>query len=122
MNIRKVFVFSLLLLPSMASAQPNYNDWGSQKVENVNLGTQDLGNTIAGIINVVLSFLGIIVTVGIIAGGFMYMTSGGNSERVDKGKDVVGASLIGLGIVVSAYAISRFVLSEMFEQTTGITP
>jgi hypothetical protein len=119
MNIYKLIAFCLLIIPTLVSAQPNPNDWGPQKVENVNLGTQDLGNTIAGIINIVLSFLGIIVTVGIIAGGLMYMTSGGNAERTDKGKDVLGASLIGLAIIVSAYAISRFVLNELFEQTVG---
>lgn len=119
--MRKFVIFSLLVLPKIVSAQPNYEDWGMDRVENVNLGTNSLGNTIAGIINIVLSFLGIVVTVGIIAGGFMYMTSGGNADQADKGKDVLGASLVGLAIVVSAYAIAQFVVSRMFEETTGQT-
>lgn len=118
MKFNKFLALMLLFMPHIASAQ-DYNAWGMNRVDGVALGTRSLGQTISGVINIVLGFLGIIVTVGILAGGYMYMTSGGNADQADKGKDVLGASLIGLAIVVSAYAIARFVLGKMFEETTG---
>ena len=116
--MNKVITSLMLFMPMAASAQ-EFDDWGMNRMDGVNLGTNSLGGTIAGIINVVLSFLGIIATVIILLGGFKWMTSQGNSDKVDEAKKLLGAGVIGLAIVVSAYALSRFILGRMFEETTG---
>jgi hypothetical protein len=39
----------------------------------------------------------------------MWMTSGGNEERVKKAKQILIAAIIGLVIILSAYAITNFI-------------
>lgn len=46
-----------------------------------------------------------------IYGGIAWMLAGGNETTVDKAKRIVEEAVIGLLIVVAAYAISYFVLS-----------
>ncbi len=82
------------------------------------LGTKDVRQTIASIINVALSLLGIIVLVIIIYGGFLWMTAGGNDDRVAEAKKWIFGGIIGLVIILSAYAIASFVISNLVTATT----
>jgi hypothetical protein len=81
------------------------------------LGTQDVRSTIAQIINVALGLLGIVAVVIIVAGGFMWMTSGGSEEKVGTAKNMIFAGVIGLAIILSAYAIAQFVISQLITAT-----
>jgi len=60
-----------------------------------------------------LSLLGIIFLVLIIYAGYLWMTATGNEEKVSKAKSIMTMAIIGLIIVLSAYAISYFVLSSL---------
>lgn len=81
------------------------------------LGTKDLREGVMAIVNVIFGFLGILVIVAIVYGGFMMMTSGGNEEKTSEGRKVIGAGVIGLVILFSAYAISAFVISQLITAT-----
>ena len=81
------------------------------------LGTQDIRTTIASIINVALGLLGIVAVVIILAGGFTWMTAAGNEEKVDKAKKMIFAGIIGLAIILSAYAIAKFVIESLIKAT-----
>ena len=83
------------------------------------LGTQDVRQTIGKIINVALSLLGVVVLVIIIYGGFLWMTAGGNDEKVSEAKKWIFGGIIGLVIILSAYAIASFVISNLVGATTG---
>lgn len=74
-----------------------------------------------GIINVFLGFLGVIALVGIIAGGFLMMTSGGNAEKSETGRKAATAGVIGLIIIFISYAIAVFVINQLVT-ATGATP
>jgi len=65
------------------------------------------------IIQVALSFLGIIFLILTIYGGFLWMTAAGNEEKVSKARKILTAAIIGLIIVVAAYAISTLVMSKL---------
>lgn len=66
--------------------------------------------TIIGqIIGAVLAFVGILFLVLMIYGGLLWMTARGNQEQVTKAKDLIIASVIGLIIILSAYAITAYV-------------
>jgi len=65
------------------------------------------------IIKTVLSLLGVIFMILMVYGGSIWMTAGGKEDRVKKAKDLIQAAIIGLVIVVSAYAISIFVISKI---------
>ena len=68
-----------------------------------------LANNINNIINIALSLLGIIFVLLTIYGGIIFMTARGNEEQTQKAKSVIIQSIIGLIIVIGAYAISYFV-------------
>lgn len=85
------------------------------------LGDQDVRTTISKIINVALSMLGIVAVVIVLAGGFKWMTAGGNEEKTGEARKMIFAGVIGLAIILSAYAIARFVLNQLYIATTGST-
>lgn len=109
--------FLLLSLP-MAAQAAAVNLGLTPAVETaLGLGTQDIRVTIASIINVFMGLLGIIAVVIILYGGFMWMTAAGNEERVDKARKMIVSGIIGLAIILSAYAIARFVVGSLVNAT-----
>ena len=83
------------------------------------LGDADLVDTIAQIIRIALGFLGIIAVVIILLGGFKWMTAGGNDDKVKDAKKLIFSGIIGLVIVLSAYAIASFVIGSIADATAG---
>lgn len=71
---------------------------------------------IAGkIIGAALGLLGIIAVILIVVAGYIWMTAGGNSEKVEKAKKLLANAIIGLVIILMAYSISYFVLQKISE-------
>lgn len=81
------------------------------------LGNQPLETTLGMLISVLLGLLGIIFLVLVIYSGFLWMTAGGDEKKVGKAKQIMISSVIGLVILLSAYAISSFVLSQLISAT-----
>lgn len=108
-------IFYKLLSINPALAQDIY---GTNDLVNANLGTRDLVDTVTGIINIALGFLGILGVILILYGGFVWMTSRGNSERIQRAKTIIIGAIIGLLIVLASYAIARFVINQ-FSDATG---
>ncbi len=77
----------------------------------------DFISTITQIINVALSLLGIVAVVIILAGGFKWMTAGGNEEKTTEARKLIFAGIIGLAIIMSAWAIAQFVINNLGEAT-----
>ncbi|MBI4090450.1 MAG: hypothetical protein HY422_00325 [Candidatus Komeilibacteria bacterium] len=77
--------------------------------------SQDLKTTIENIVRIIIGFLGILVIVAIVFGGFKMMVSRGDADEVGKGRQIVIAGAIGLLIVLAAYAISGFVINSLTE-------
>lgn len=75
--------------------------------------SQDLKTTIANIVRIIIGFLGILVILAIIFGGFKMMTSGGDSDKMGDGRKIVTTGAIGLIIVLAAYAIASFIISSI---------
>ena len=84
----------------------------------IGLASTDVRTTIAKIIRVAMSLLGIVVTLIILYGGFLWMTAGGNDEQVGQAKSWIISGVIGLAIVLSAYAIATFVINNLLAATT----
>ena len=75
---------------------------------------------VSNIIQIALSFLGVIFLVLTIYGGFLWMTAAGDESKVESARKMITAAIIGLIIVVSAYAISYFVMSKLIEKTLTV--
>jgi len=78
-----------------------------------------LPEMVGNIIKVVLTFLGVVVIVIVIYAGFLWMTAGGNPEDVTKAKQWLTNAVIGLAIILAAYAITNFVITSLLDATTG---
>ena len=93
--------------------------YGIKCGEATKLSTTDPRLLVGRIINVALSLLGILSVVIIVYAGFKWMTSGGNEENAKSAQKILMAAVIGLVIILSAYAISNFILKELYKATTG---
>jgi len=121
-----IFAFSLVVAPAVF-AQP-VDTFGLDPVKaglNGNLGNQSIQKTIASIINVALSLLGIVAVVIILMGGFKWMTAGGSEEKTGDAKKIIFSGIIGLAIIMSAWALATFVIAQLSKATnptgTGVS-
>jgi len=118
-----VMLGNLLAVP-LASAQELKDDM--QKEMNVigevydqaPSGGTSLLTMIGKVIRIVLTLLGVIVLVLVIVAGFQWMTAGGDTEKVKMAKTMLTNAVIGLALVLAAYAISDFVVSKLLDATT----
>ena len=62
------------------------------------------------IIAVILSLIGAVFTIFIIYAGYLWLTAAGNEQKVDKAKSILKQSIIGLVVILGAYAISYFMI------------
>jgi uncharacterized membrane protein YidH (DUF202 family) len=103
----------VLFAPTIALGQVNWNQGMENFRNETGLTNQDLTVVVGRIVQLLLSFLGLIAVVIIIIGGFQWMTSGGNEERIGAAKKLMGSGIIGLAIIVLAYAVASFILSAL---------
>lgn len=68
-----------------------------------------LSSRVGILIGAILSFIGVIFMALIILGGFQWMIARGNDQQVEKAKNLIIQSIIGLIIILSAYAITAFI-------------
>lgn len=72
-----------------------------------------LSTRLGSIIGTLLSFLGVIFMVLVIYAGVLWMTARGAEAQVDKAKDILVNAIIGLILVLAAYAITAFVGGQL---------
>lgn len=108
-----------LLTPVLVSAAAG-DILGLNVINNAEVGltASDPREVAAKIINVALGFLGIVAVVIVLYGGFMWMTAAGNEERITKAKQILTAGIIGLVIIVMAWAIASYVIKTLMSVTT----
>ncbi|MCK5212213.1 hypothetical protein KAJ89_05930 [Candidatus Parcubacteria bacterium] len=122
-KINKIIIVLLCLfifLPSLAMAT-NLSDaktYADSAAGGAGFDTSqnDINSLIATIIQTLLSLLGVIFLSLLIYGGYLWMTDRGNEEQVKRARNLISAAIIGLIIVLSAYAISVFVLDQLASQ------
>ena len=115
-----VFVITSLFLFQNVLAQSG-DAFGLDPIgNNIGLGGQDIRLTIAKIIRAVLGLLGIIALVIILYGGYVYMTAGGNEERVATAKKILINGTIGLVIILSSFSIAQFLINQLGKATGAL--
>lgn len=110
----------LTLGVSAVSAEVVKDPLGLTYGESTGLANQDIRLTVARIISVTLGLLGTIVVVIIIYAGFQWMTAGGNEDQVSEAKKRITAAVIGLAIILSAYAITQFVVTNLYSAANSV--
>lgn len=107
--MKKIFGLTLFLLSLPARAQISID----VPTNFAGFSSQGLVTTIENIVKIILGFLGVLVIVAIVYGGFKVIISRGNAEDVEQGRKIAVAGAIGLIIVLAAYAISIFVINSL---------
>ena len=74
------------------------------------------------IVRTFLSLVGVIFICYIIYGGFLWLTSGGNEDRITKAKSIIKNGIIGLIVIFSAAAIYSFVALSSSSGTISNNP
>lgn len=122
----KIFLVIVLFLSlSFASSLParalSLSDlFGGRESEfqtTTGFGSNDIYQIIALLIRVVLGFVGIIMVLVVIAAGFKWMTAGGNEDKVSEAKRSLVSAVIGLVIILSAWAIVQFIINSFLDVT-----
>lgn len=75
--------------------------------------SDDIENSAAKVIATILSFVGVAFLILMIYGGVLWMISQGEPAQVKKAKDIIINGIIGLVIVVFAYAITSYLGSTL---------
>ena len=117
-----ILVFSVLFWAGFFMPVLANDTFGIEAVESeIALSNSDPRSMVTKIINVALGLLSVIAVVIVIYGGFVWMTSNGEEEKVDKAKKTLKAGVIGLAIILASWGITAFVLNKLGD-ATGNTP
>lgn len=104
---------SCALAGGSGNYQEKYGLTGVQTGLGGALGEAELPVVIGSIIRVILSLLGVVAIVIVLIGGFKWMTAGGNDDQVAEARKWLMSGVIGLAIILSAWAITQFVFSSL---------
>jgi len=64
------------------------------------------------VLNIMYFLLGVIAVIVIIVAGITYSTSSGNQASITKAKNMILYAVIGIVVVISAYAITNFIIDR----------
>lgn len=114
-----VFVFFLPAFhPAFAQSEAAKSVEATAQAAGV-AGGVDLLTIVGRIIYVALGFVGILLLAYLLYAGFLWMTSGGETENVKKAKLMIRNAVIGLLIITAAFGITRFILGLLSGVSEG---
>ncbi len=114
-------LLAVIIFPAMTLADNAALDkLGEVGTKNGPYATVAGENSISGIVGAVISgalaLIGMIFLALMLYAGYHWMTARGEEEKVEKAKDTITRAIIGLIIVVGAYAIWIFILNQLIYQ------
>ncbi len=121
-----LFVFASFALPASAQLKTNPTDPGTEKKDGglttafssiFNTNTESLDQSLAAqagrVIQLFVSFAGVIMLIFIVYAGLLWMTAGGNESQIGKAKSIMTNAIIGLIIVLLAFALVAFINAQI---------
>ncbi|MEA3463465.1 MAG: hypothetical protein U9R14_00025 [Patescibacteria group bacterium] len=120
LNTKKIIIFFIVILIAffVASQAVMADEYGLDKTAEKGYDVDqitgsaiptDVSVTIGKVIGAGLAFIGILFFILMIYGGIIWMMARGNEQEVEKAKDLIYAAVIGLIIVLAAYAITAYI-------------
>lgn len=77
-----------------------------------------LSKFIGNMIRTLLAATGIVFLIITVYAGILYMIASGEPDKIKKAKSMLTNSVIGLIIIVGAYAITQYVIAALAKATT----
>ena len=71
------------------------------------------------VINIILSFSGVIFMSLMIYAGYLWMTARGETSQIEKSQNMIRSAIIGMIITVGAYSITNFIVPAILARTAG---
>jgi hypothetical protein len=115
-NIRqslRLLVLTVALLPTTLLATSGGGVCTSVVLGNTDCTPNALNGPVGHITDTLLTVAGAVAVIIIIIGGISYITSAGDSSRIKVAKDTILYAVIGLVVVIIAYAIVNFVITNI---------
>ena len=76
-------------------------------------GTSDIPTILGTLLRSAFGLLGSLALAMFIYGGFLWLTSGGAADRIEKGKNTMVWAILGIAVAFTAYAIVDFVIGTI---------
>lgn len=128
-RIQTLLVSGLMILGALAfvaapaSAQISPENTGlSDSAREAGYGEAavELPDLIGRIINILIGLIGLILFLFVLYGGIMWMIAGGDSTKITKAQGIIYNAVIGVVVVLAAYAITSFVINQFTKPETGL--
>ena len=81
-------------------------------------GANSIDAGIGQIIQIFLSLVGVIFMIFLFYGGILWMTAAGSEKRIDRAKKIMSQSIVGIIIVLMAYAVSLLIVGMFAGEKT----
>jgi len=81
-----------------------------------------LATIIGRIISSASALLGVIFVAQMVYAGYLWMTARGEEEQLENAKHIIRRSIVGLAIVLGAWAVTRFVLTQFYAAAAPASP
>ena len=121
----KKFIFIFILIFSFAffAQQAGAQEWvrnildgqplipDACKEDAKNCGVKEFFQVLVNIFKLMLGLLGSLSLLFFVYGGFVWLFSRGNANMIQKGKDIIVGSVIGLSIVLGSWVIINFIIA-----------
>lgn len=114
-----IFCIALTFIVSFSFTHSAYAQYGQELAANLALGNYSPIDVAVNIINWTLGILALIAVIIMLYAGFLWMTSQGAEDKLEKAKQIMRNGLIGLIIILCAWGISLFVVNLLGEWTGG---
>ena len=114
-----IWLVAIVMLPQLVLAEGNpalgklEAVGSSDKGPYTAVGWNSVSRIIGAGVGAALSLIGVIFLILMIYAGYNWMTARGEEEKVEKAKDTITRAIIGLIIVVGAYAIWAFIFYQL---------
>lgn len=113
-----LIIAAALLLTVAETALAQGNTWNGIRANMAPVGNAfgtpgtpaDPRTIVAVVIKIFMGILGIIYLVYTVYAGFVWMTSQGDTDKIDKAKSTLLTGAIGMLVIFAAYALVRYVM------------
>lgn len=117
-------IFCFFAIPNTVSAGVNSNPGTSlkQSADMAGLEDKDINQTVGTFVGQILSMVGVLFFILVVYGGILWMTARGDTDQTSKAMKTIIAASIGIVLVLSAYAITNFVIGLTDNSNTNNNP
>jgi cytochrome bd-type quinol oxidase subunit 2 len=97
-------IMTVFGLPMLVGAQ-----WSEPDPSGTGLPATEAETLLTNILNTILRLVAILAVLGFVISGVLYITAGGNSDRVDQAQNWLKYSIIGVVVALIGYIVVNFI-------------